>query len=219
MINIPGHTISLHDLRQNYGRSTLDESDLDPDPIAQFSIWFEDAVKAGLHEPNAMTLATSTPDGRPSARIVLLKGLDARGFVFYTNYQSRKGREIEANPFVSLVFLHHELERQVRVEGKAERVTAEESDEYYLTRPIGSQLGAWASEQGEVVADRATLDRRLAETEARTKTESLTRPPHWGGYRVIPSTIEFWQGRRNRMHDRLRYRLSESGWVIERLEP
>ena len=178
--------MSVSHLRLDYRRSTLDESDLAPDPIAQFSSWFEDALKADLPEPNAMTLATATADGRPSARIVLLKGYDERGFAFFTNYLSRKGREIDANPFASLVFFYPTLERQMRVEGRVEKVSEEESDAYYLSRPVGSRLGAWASHQGEVVADRATLDRRLAELEARATTEPNIRPPHWGGYRLVP---------------------------------
>lgn len=211
--------MELPDLRQDYHRAALDEREIAPDPIAQFVIWFEEAVSSGLPEPNAMTLATATADGRPSARIVLLKGIDERGFVFYSNYQSRKGRELAANPFAALAFHYPALERQVRVEGRVALVSGEESDAYYLSRPIGSRLGAWASHQSEVVADRATLDRRLAELERAALVKPPPRPEHWGGYRVIPDSIEFWQGRPNRMHDRLRYQRSEGRWIVQRLEP
>lgn len=211
--------MELPDLRQDYHRAALDEREIAPDPIAQFVIWFEEAVSSGLPEPNAMTLATATADGRPSARIVLLKGIDERGFVFYSNYQSRKGRELAANPFAALAFHYPALERQVRVEGRVALVSGEESDAYYLSRPIGSRLGAWASHQSEVVADRATLDRRLAELERAALVNPPPRPEHWGGYRVIPDSIEFWQGRPNRMHDRLRYQRSEGRWIVQRLEP
>lgn len=211
--------MSLPELRQDYGRRTLDERDLNPDPIAQFQLWFDEAIASGAPEPNAMTLATATAEGRPSARVVLLKGLDARGFAFFTNYLSRKGHELEENPFAALCFFWQGLERQVRVEGRVEAVSAEESDAYYFSRPAGSRLGAWASHQSEVVSDRATLDRRLAELEERAESEVIPRPPHWGGYRVVPSVLEFWQGRPNRMHDRLRYRRDTDGWMVERLQP
>ena len=211
--------MNLPDFRQEYRRATLDEADVAPDPIAQFRAWLEEAVAAELPEPNAMTLATADRSGRPSARIVLLKGLDERGFVFYTNYLSRKGRELAENPFASLVFFYPSLERQVRVEGRVDPVSAEESDMYYESRPLGARLGAWASLQSEVVADRDTLDRRLAELEKNAEVEPPTRPPRWGGYRVVPDSVEFWQGRANRMHDRLRYRRSATRWVVERLAP
>ena len=211
--------MELPDLRQDYHRAALDERGISSDPIAQFLNWFEEAVASGLPEPNAMTLATATADGRPSARVVLLKGIDDRGFVFYTNYRSRKGRELAANPFAALVFHFSTLERQIRVEGRVEAVSREESDAYYLSRPLGSRLGASASHQSEVVADRATLDRRLAELEQAAQVNPPPRPEHWGGYRVAPEVIEFWQGRPNRMHDRLRYRRSDAGWIVERLEP
>lgn len=211
--------MELSDLRQDYRRAALDERAISPDPIAQFLLWFEEALASGQPEPNAMTLATATAEGRPSARIVLLKGVDERGFVFYSNYESRKGRELAANPFAALVFQFPTLERQVRVEGPVEVVSREESDAYYLSRPVGSRLGAWASHQSEVVADRATLDQRLADVELSARVEPPPRPEHWGGYRVAPDVIEFWQGRTNRMHDRLRYRRTDASWVIERLEP
>ena len=211
--------MSVSDMRQEYRRDTLDESKVAAEPMAQFRVWFDEVLAADLHEPNAMTLATATPEGRPSARIVLLKGYDDRGFAFYTNYHGRKGRELERNPHAALVLFFPTMERQIRIEGRVERVSAEESDSYFASRPLGSQLGAAASHQSEVVADRETLDRRMAEFEARAETEPIPRPPGWGGYRVVPESVEFWQGRPNRMHDRLRYRRVAQGWLLERLEP
>ena len=207
-------------LRKQYTRSGLDESEAAPDPIEQFRGWFEDALAADLHEPNAMTLATATPEGRSSARIVLVKGFDERGFVFYTNYGGRKARELEANPYCALVFYWGELERQVRVEGRVSRVSEEESDAYFASRPRGSRLGAWASKQSRPVGDRGTLERRLRELEREYEGREIPRPPFWGGYRVEPEIIEFWQGRENRLHDRLLYRRSvDGGWIRERLQP
>jgi pyridoxamine 5'-phosphate oxidase len=206
-------------LRRDYTRAGLDESDADPNPIEQFRRWFDEALAADLHEPNAMILATATPDGRPSARIVLLKGFDERGFVFYTNYDGRKSRELEANPFCALVFYWGELERQVRVEGRASRVPGEESDAYFERRPRGSQLGAWASEQSRPVRDRGVLEERLRELKGEYEDREVPRPPFWGGSRVEPETIEFWQGRENRLHDRLRYRRVGDLWERERLQP
>jgi pyridoxamine 5'-phosphate oxidase len=206
-------------LREEYTRAGLRESDADPDPIEQFRRWFGEALAADLHEPNAMTLATATPDGRPSARVVLLKGFDERGFVFYTNYEGRKSRELEANPRAALLFYWGELERQVRVEGRVWRVPDRESDAYFAGRPRGSQLGAWASEQSRPVRDRGALERRLRELEGEYEGREVPRPAFWGGYRVVPETMEFWQGRENRLHDRLRYRRAEGGWKIERLQP
>ena len=211
--------ISPAELRKEYMRRGLSESELDPDPIRQFQRWFDDASGAGLIEPNAMTLATATRDGRPSARMVLLKGFDARGFVFYTNYESRKGGDLEQNPQAALVFFWVELERQVRVEGRVERATVEESDAYFASRPLGSQIGAWASAQSRVIADREPLERRAAELEAEYAGREVPRPPHWGGYRVVPDVIEFWQGRPSRLHDRLRYRWTDGSWLVERLSP
>ncbi len=198
----------------------LSEADLAPDPFAQFQAWFDTALAAGLPEPNAMTLATATPDGRPSARMVLIKGVDSRGFVFYTNYESRKGRELEANPWAALVFYWPELERQIRIEGRVERVAAEESDAYFASRPLGSRLGAWASPQSQVIPGRDVLEARLRDLEARFASGDVPRPPHWGGYRVVPEAVEFWQGRPSRLHDRLRYtRQADGRWAIERLAP
>jgi pyridoxamine 5'-phosphate oxidase len=179
----------------------------------------EQAIHAGLHEPNAMTLATATPEGLPSARIVLLKGFDERGFTFFSNYDSRKGRELAENPTAALVFFWVQLERQVRIEGQVERVTDQESDAYHASRPRGSQLGAWTSWQSEVIAGREVLEERLHEFTERFGEGPVPRPPHWGGYRLVPEVIEFWQSRPNRLHDRLRYRKTAGGWIIERLSP
>jgi len=206
-------------LREEYTGSGLRESDADPDPIEQFRGWFEQALAADLHEPNAMTLATATPGGSPSARMVLLKGFDERGFVFYTNYEGRKAEELEANPRAALVLYWGELRRQVRVEGGVSRLPDAESDAYFAGRPRGSQLGAWASEQSRPVSDRGVLEQRLRELEANYEGHDVPRPPFWGGYRVEPETIEFWQGRENRLHDRMVYRRSDGQWRRERLQP
>lgn len=212
-------TPSIADLRQNYTLQTLNETDVDPNPIRQFQQWLEQAIVAQLPEPNAMTLATATRDGLPSARIVLLKGLDERGFAFYTNYESRKGQELADNPHAALVFLWTVLERQVRVEGRVEKVAAAETDAYFQSRPLTSRLGAWASDQSRVIAGREVLEQRFAALKATYADEQVPRPPHWGGYRVIPQQIEFWQGRTSRLHDRLRYRLEQGNWLLERLAP
>ena len=198
----------------------LQESDLDSDPFVQFGRWF-DAAKEALPMAETMSLATAAPDGEVSSRLVLLKGFDHNGFVFYTNYNSRKGAQLHANPRAALVFWWQPLERQVRIEGAVVRVTEEESDGYFATRPRGSQLGAWASEQSKVIAGRGDLDARFEELSATYKDRPIPRPPHWGGYRVIPILFEFWQGRADRMHDRFCYRLRADAkdWVIERLSP
>jgi pyridoxamine 5'-phosphate oxidase len=198
----------------------LHEHDLDPDPIAQFRRWFAEAQASGGLQPEAMTLATVTPDGRPSARVVLCKGADARGFAFYTNRESRKGAELDAHPHAALVWLWLPLERQVRAAGPVVRISEAECDAYFATRPRGSQIGAWASQQSRPLAHRAQLDARWAELEARYDGAEVPRPPHWGGYRVEPLEIEFWQGRRNRMHDRFAYTREPGGaWRHVRLQP
>ncbi len=212
--------MSLSDLRREYALAGLKESDLDPNPFKQFDKWFQQALAAGLPEPNAMTLATATPDGKPSARVVLLKGFDERGFVFFTNYESQKGRELSANPLAALVCYWAELERQVRISGRVSRVTVEESEDYFHSRPLGSQLGAWASQQSEVVGGRKILEDKLEQLTQEYQTTPVPLPPCWGGYRVTPESIEFWQGRPNRLHDRLRYTIQRGDqWLIERLSP
>lgn len=206
-------------LRKEYTRAGLDTVDLNPDPIAQFHEWFEKVLAAGLHEPNAMIVATATQDGGPSARTVLLKGYDERGFVFYTNYEGRKARELEANPRCALLFYWGELERQIRIEGRADRISNEESDAYFASRPRESRLGAWASQQSRPVRDRSALEERVKALEAEYEGREIPRPPYWGGYRVEPEVVEFWQGRENRLHDRLVYRRRGEGWKVERLQP
>ncbi len=198
----------------------LAETDLDRDPIKQFRSWLAQALAAQLPEPLAMTLATATAAGKPSARMVLLRGFDERGFVFFTNYESRKAQELQSNPQAALVIYWPELDRQIRIEGRVARVTPEESDAYFQSRARGSRLGAWASPQSQVISDREALDRRMQELSAEYQEKDVLRPPHWGGYRLTPESIEFWQGRDNRLHDRLRYRrLDSGGWLLERLAP
>lgn len=214
------HEYRLAELRSEYMLNGLTEEDSGTDPLTHFARWLGDAIAAHLPEPNAMTLATSTPDGYPSARMVLLRGFDTEGFVFYTNYDSRKGRELEANPRAALTFFWPELQRQVRIEGTVSHVTAEESDAYFAGRPRGSQIGAWASQQSQVLPDRTSLERRVEELETLYQDQPVPRPPYWGGYRLLPAVIEFWQGRASRLHDRLRFcRLDTGEWLRERLSP
>lgn len=210
----------LGELRHEYKRASLDESDARENPIEQFQHWFDETLAAELHEPNAMTIATATREGRPSVRVVLLKGFDERGFVFHTNYQGRKGSELEDNPLCALLFYWGELERQVRIEGTATRVSVEESDEYFKSRPRGGHIGAWASEQSRPITDRAALEKRVGELEEQYQGQEIPRPQFWGGYRVEPESMEFWQGRENRLHDRLLYSVSGGGrWEMKRLQP
>ena len=212
--------MSLADLRRAYAKAVLDEHSLDPDPLRQFLSWLDEAMHAELFEPNAMTLATCTPDGHPSARVVLLKGADPGGFVFFTDTRSRKGRELSANPRAALVFWWGELERQVRICGTVEPVSEAESVKYFESRPEGSRISAWASNQSEVVRDRAELERHWMEARMLHAGSQIPRPPYWGGFRVVPTEYEFWQGRPDRLHDRLRYTvLGAGGWVLERLSP
>ena len=211
--------MAIADLRTDYALRGLTEADAGDDPFRLFDRWFADALAAGVPEPNAMTLATSTADGVPSARVVLLKIGDDRGFAFFTNYNSRKGDELANNARAALVFFWPALERQVRVEGRVELTTEQESDEYFGSRPVNSRLGAWSSAQSAVLADRAALEREYAELAARYPDGNIPRPAHWGGYRVVPTVFEFWQGRPSRLHDRIRFRRAESGWVRDRLSP
>jgi pyridoxamine 5'-phosphate oxidase len=211
--------VDASNLRKEYISAGLAKADLDPDPIVQFHEWFEKVIDADLHEPNAMILATATSDGKPSARTVLLKGYDERGFVFYTNYEGRKAGELETNSRCAILFYWGELERQVRIEGRASRLSGEESDAYFAGRPRGSRLGAWASEQSRPVEDRSILEERVRALEVEHEGREIPRPHFWGGYRVEPDTIEFWQGRESRLHDRLVYRREDGAWRIERLQP
>jgi len=210
--------MSIADLRNEYARAALDETHADADPIRQFAHWWDEAMKSQLPEPNAMTVATADANGRPAARTVLLKGFDAEGFVFFTNYDSRKGNELAANARACLLFFWPELERQVRIDGDVTRVDAAESDEYFRSRPLASRIGAWASPQSRPISSRAWLMARAAEMGVRHGLNP-TRPPYWGGFRVRPAAIEFWQGRPSRLHDRLLYERSDDGWQRRRLAP
>tara|TARA_R110000764_G_scaffold106789_3_gene192682 strand:+ start:10331 stop:10972 length:642 start_codon:yes stop_codon:yes gene_type:complete len=210
---------TIADLRRDYTRDGLTESQAPVEPHVLFSTWFAQAVEIETTEANAMMLATVDSAGQPHLRTLLLKGFDERGFVFFTNYQSAKGEQLSAQPLAAMSFWWHDLERQVRIEGMVEQVSPEESDAYFHSRPMGSRLGAWASPQSEVIAGREVLEQRLAALEIQYAEQQPPRPPHWGGYRVVPSLIEFWQGRSSRLHDRLRYRLKAGNWVLERLAP
>ena len=211
---------NVADLRKDYQFQGLSETDADRNPFKQFQVWFDQALAAQLPEPNAMTVATVTKSGKPRARIVLLKNFDERGFVFYTNYHSHKGQELADNPQAAIAFWWAELERQVRIEGRVLKVSDRESDEYFHSRPFNSRLGAWASEQSQVIESREVLEQRLQDLKTKYENQDIPRPPHWGGFRVIPTAIEFWQGRPSRLHDRLLYSLLDDGsWQIERLSP
>lgn len=211
--------MSIADIRKDYQLKSLTEAEVAKDPFAQFSVWWDEAVGSAIDEVNAMALSTVSAEGRPSSRIVLLKGFDEQGFVFFTNYNSDKGKQIEQQQFVSLLFFWKELERQVRVEGIATKVEPEESDAYFNSRPVGSRLGAWASPQSQKITDRSILEQALESVKAEYGELTIPRPPHWGGYRVTPSRIEFWQGRSSRLHDRILYEQVDGNWQISRLAP
>ncbi|QMW04475.1 pyridoxamine 5'-phosphate oxidase [Spirosoma foliorum] len=210
---------AISDLRNEYTLSGLDAAEVAPDPIIQFRQWFDAAVQAGVPEPNAMHVSTVTVEGRPDGRIVLLKDVSNGGFVFYTNYESRKGQELTHYPFATLTFFYPELEQQIRIEGVVEKVRPEESDAYFSSRPRGSQIGAWVSNQSNVIESRDVLENRQRELEAQFAGQPIPRPPYWGGFRVLPDAIEFWQGRPSRLHDRIRYKIIDGNWQIERLAP
>lgn len=211
--------IDLANLRTDYSRQALDESSVSPDPYVQFGDWMKEALDAGSIEPSAMNVATVDAEGRPSSRIVLLKGFDPTGFVFFTNYDSRKGRQLDSSPFTVLHFFWPELERQVNISGKANRVSREESEEYYASRPLESRIGAWASKQSSVISGRRELERSVEEVRHRFGDDEIPCPPFWGGYRVTPDRFEFWQGRPSRLHDRICYDLENGNWQISRLSP
>lgn len=207
-------------IRKEYRLQSLSEQDVDANPIKQFEKWFQQALASGIEEPNAMTFATSTTDGKPSARTVLLKGIKENGFVFFTNYESKKGKQINDNPFACLVFFWKELERQVRIEGEIKKITDEESDEYFASRPLESRIGAWSSPQSKVIESREVLEKNVAYFTNKYQSQNIPRPPHWGGYILVPSLIEFWQGGPGRLHDRLQYSIDKiNSWIIQRLAP
>lgn len=210
----------IADIRKDYRLQTLDEAGVAADPIQQFGIWWQEALQSEIVEVNAMTLATANEQGVPSARIVLLKGYDERGFVFFSNYESKKAGDLQVNPMASLVFFWKELERQVRISGRVEKVTELESDQYFQSRPEGSRIGAWASPQSTVISSRQVIEEEVEALQVSFEGKEIPRPLHWGGYRVVPSNIEFWQGRSSRLHDRIQYTLQSDGnWIIERLAP
>ncbi|MEO7292361.1 MAG: pyridoxamine 5'-phosphate oxidase [Ginsengibacter sp.] len=211
--------INIADIRKEYKLKLLLEKDVDTDPIRQFQQWWNEALLSNIEEPNAMTLATTNKHGKPSARIVLLKGLSNDGFVFFTNYESRKAGELKENPHAALLFFWKELERQVRIEGTITKTSEQESTEYFLSRPTLSKIGAWSSPQSSVIINRGDLEKNVSKYQQQFGDGEIPRPPHWGGYVVKPIVIEFWQGRRNRLHDRLQYTLSNDKWIIERLAP
>jgi pyridoxamine 5'-phosphate oxidase len=210
---------SIADIRKDYKQHSLDEADIATDPFVQFDRWWNDALAAEVDEVNAMTLATATKAGVPSARIVLLKGYDKNGFVFFTNYESTKGKELQNNPYAALVFFWKELERQVRIEGRVEKVSAAESDEYFHSRPEGSRIGAWSSPQSAIISNRKIIETNVEQYTKRFAGHDIPRPEHWGGYRVIPTAFEFWQGRSSRLHDRFHYTPLNETWKVERLAP
>ena len=210
---------NIADIRQEYKRASLLEAEVNANPLVVFNKWLDDAIKADVPEPTAMTLATSTFEGKPSARMMLLKGADDNGFAFFSNYESRKARQLAQNPFAALVFFWPLLERQVRIEGKVSKVSAKESDRYFKTRPIGSRIGAWASPQSQVIPNRRYLENLKSDYQEEFAKREVNRPDNWGGYTLMPNLIEFWQGRPDRLHDRLQYRLENEIWVLERLAP
>lgn len=211
--------MNIADIRKDYKQRSLDLADLAVNPILQFKKWFEEALEAQVNEPNAMNLATASPQGIPSNRIVLLKGVDDRGFTFFTNYLSHKGQSLTANPFAALTFFWPELERQIRIEGKVTKLSVDESESYFNSRPRESQIGAWASEQSRPILNRNELENRFAQLLERYKNQNIPKPPHWGGFLIEPNLIEFWQGRPSRLHDRFEYKKQDNAWFIQRLQP